>query len=58
LRFDARDLIDKYKDYTWAEDVRIDRVQICKMGARKTLNDDGEVVDEQYEVVAEKGIYE
>jgi activating signal cointegrator complex subunit 1 len=58
LRFDARDLIEKYKDYTWAEDVRIDRVQICKMGAKKILNAEGEVVDEKYEVIAEKGIFE
>jgi activating signal cointegrator complex subunit 1 len=62
MRFDARALIDKYKDFTWAEDVRIDRVQICKMGAKKIWSGEnegeGEVVDEQYEVVFEKGIFE
>ncbi|KAJ4297675.1 hypothetical protein N0V90_005569 [Kalmusia sp. IMI 367209] len=56
LRFDARDMIDRYKDIVWAEDVRIDRVQICKMGAKKILNDQGEVVAEEYEVVSEKVI--
>ncbi|KAF2036175.1 hypothetical protein EK21DRAFT_52937 [Setomelanomma holmii] len=62
MRFDARDLIEKYKDFTWAEDVRIDRVQICKMGAKNIWSGaregEGEVVDEKYEVVFEKGIFE
>jgi activating signal cointegrator complex subunit 1 len=56
LRFDARDLIERYKDVVWAENVRIDRVQICKMGAKKTLNGQGEVVAEEYEVVGENVI--
>ncbi|KZM18865.1 uncharacterized protein EKO05_0006465 [Ascochyta rabiei] len=55
MRFDASELIDMYKDFVWAEDVRIDRVQICKMGAQKIFREGGdEVVDERYEVVAEK----
>jgi activating signal cointegrator complex subunit 1 len=56
LRFDARDLIERYKDVVWAENVRIDRVQICKMGAKKILDGEGEVVAEEYEVVGEKVI--
>ncbi|PVI07143.1 hypothetical protein DM02DRAFT_609122 [Periconia macrospinosa] len=56
MRFDARDLMGKYGDFVWARDVHIDRVQICKMGAAKILDGDGEVVDEKYEVVAEKVI--
>jgi activating signal cointegrator complex subunit 1 len=62
MRFDAQDLIDKYKDFTWAEDVRIDRVQICKMGAKKIWSGGtegkGEVLDEKYEVVFEKSIFD
>ncbi|OAL56486.1 hypothetical protein IQ07DRAFT_9032 [Pyrenochaeta sp. DS3sAY3a] len=62
LRFDARNLIDQYKDCSWAEGVKIDRVQICKMGAKKIWSrgnaGEGEVVDEKYEVVAEKRIFE
>jgi len=62
MRFDARDLIEKYKDFTWAEGVRIDRIQICKMGAKRVWSGgkegEGEVIDEQYEVVFEKGIFE
>ncbi|KAI8935031.1 hypothetical protein NX059_008695 [Plenodomus lindquistii] len=61
LRFDARDLIQQYKDCTWATDVKIDRVCLCKMGARKVWSGGaegvGEVVDEVYEVVAEKKIF-
>jgi activating signal cointegrator complex subunit 1 len=62
MRFDASTLIDRYKDFTWAEDVRIDRVQICRMGAKKIWSGgsegEGEVVDEKYEVVFEKEIFE
>jgi activating signal cointegrator complex subunit 1 len=62
MRFDARSLIDEYKDFLWARDVKIDRVQICKMGAKKIWSSDvegeGRVVDERYEVVYEKGIDE
>ena len=60
--FDARTLIDLYQDFTWAKDVRIDRVQICKMGAKKVWSGgedgEGDVVDESYEDVYEKGIFE
>jgi activating signal cointegrator complex subunit 1 len=55
-RFDARDLIDKYQDFVWAEDISIDRLCICEMGAKKILNSEGEVVDEAYEVVATRSI--
>jgi activating signal cointegrator complex subunit 1 len=58
MKFDARTLIEQYKDFIWAEGVRVDRVCICKMGAKKLLDRVGEVVDEAYEVVAEKGIFE
>ncbi|KAJ4381086.1 hypothetical protein N0V86_003433 [Didymella sp. IMI 355093] len=55
MRFDASNLIEAYKEFIWAEDVRIDRVQICKMGAQKIVDEEtGEAVDERYEVVAEK----
>jgi activating signal cointegrator complex subunit 1 len=60
MRFDARSLIDEYKDFSWARDVKIDRVQICKMGAEKIwssgVEGEGEVVDERYEVICEKSI--
>ncbi|KAF2787802.1 hypothetical protein K505DRAFT_256911 [Melanomma pulvis-pyrius CBS 109.77] len=51
LKFDARELIAQYNDFVWAENVSIERVQICKMGAKKILNGDGDVVAEEYEEV-------
>jgi activating signal cointegrator complex subunit 1 len=57
MRFDARSLIERYKGFVWAEGVRVDRVYVCKMGAKKIFNQEGEVVDEVYEVVAQKGIF-
>ena len=61
MRFDARSLIEKYKGFIWAEGVRVDRVCICKMGAKKIwsggIEGEGEVVDEHYEVVCEKEIF-
>ncbi|KAI4910694.1 hypothetical protein J4E90_006949 [Alternaria incomplexa] len=61
MRFDARNLIEKYKGFVWAEGVRVDRVCICKMGAKKIWSGgakgQGEVMDERYEVVCEKEIF-
>lgn len=56
MRFDASGLVEDYAEMVWAKDVGIDRVQICRMGAKKVVGDDGEVVDEKYEVVFEKVI--
>lgn len=56
MHFDATETIEQYRDFVWANHVKVDRVQICKMGAKKILDDTGEVVDEKYEVVFEKEI--
>ena len=45
---DAMELIVKYAGFEWVKDVRIERVSVCKMGARKIMLE-GVVVDEQYE---------
>lgn len=62
LRFDATRLINEYKGFVWARDVRVDRVCICEMGAKKIWSGgregEGEVLDEQYTVVAERGMFE
>ncbi|USP81010.1 hypothetical protein yc1106_08284 [Curvularia clavata] len=62
MQFDTINLIEEYKDFVWARDVRVDRVCICEMGAKKiwsgTHEGEGEVLDEQYKVVAAKGIFE
>ena len=60
MRFDARGLITTFHNFVWAESIQIDRVHICKMGAKKIWSGvsegEGEVIDEQYEVVASKSI--
>ncbi|KAI0852094.1 kinase A anchor protein [Daldinia vernicosa] len=48
LTIDARDIIDRYDDYVWMKDVPVEKIAICKMGAKK--QEDG---DEAYEVEAE-----
>ncbi|KAI2634190.1 kinase A anchor protein [Hypomontagnella submonticulosa] len=45
---DARGILDRYEDFVWMEDVPVEKIAICKMGAKK--QDDG---DEAYEIEAE-----
>jgi len=40
LTFDASELLEDWEDFTWMEDVRIERLNICRMGAVK--GEDGE----------------
>jgi len=51
LTIDAEPILERYDDYIWAEDVGLEKVAICKMGARPI--EGGEEGDEEYEVVAE-----
>ncbi|KAK6496944.1 hypothetical protein TWF481_001925 [Arthrobotrys musiformis] len=58
VQFDATEVLEKYKDHVWARGVEIDRVQICKMGAKKgqeVVMDDGtiEVVGGGYESIVD-----
>jgi activating signal cointegrator complex subunit 1 len=48
LTIDARQILERYEDYMWMENVPVETIAICKMGAKKL--DDG---DEAYEVEAE-----
>ncbi|KAI0843453.1 kinase A anchor protein [Hypoxylon sp. FL0890] len=48
LTIDARGILDRYDDFVWMEDVPVEKIAICRMGAKK--QEDG---DEAYEVVAE-----
>ncbi|TAQ89070.1 hypothetical protein B7494_g2589 [Chlorociboria aeruginascens] len=48
LTIDARHILEKYKDFEWMRDVRVEKVAICKMGAKKL--EDGE---EEYVVEGE-----
>jgi activating signal cointegrator complex subunit 1 len=56
LKFDARRLLEEYKNFVWAEGVVLDRIAICEMGAKKLLGVDGEVVGEEYTEVASVGL--
>lgn len=60
MKVDARELVEEWKDFVWAEGVEVDRVCICKMGAKKVWSGGsegkGDVVDEVYEVVFERKI--
>ncbi|GAB1312957.1 A-kinase anchor protein 7-like phosphoesterase domain-containing protein [Madurella fahalii] len=51
LVFDATGFIERYEDVVWMEDVPIEKVAICKMGAKKVVVDG--VEDGAYEVEAE-----
>ncbi|KAM7208469.1 Protein kinase A anchor protein, nuclear localization signal domain containing protein [Naviculisporaceae sp. PSN 640] len=52
LTIDATGILDRFEDHVWMEDVKVEKIAICKMGARK-VEVDGVVVDEEYEVVGE-----
>jgi activating signal cointegrator complex subunit 1 len=49
LTLDARDIVSSYDDYVWLEDMPLDKVTLCRMGAKRIEGTD----DEAYEVVAE-----
>ena len=52
LKIDATAILEKYKDFIWAENVVLDRVAICEMGAKKIMNADGQVTGEEYTEIA------
>ncbi|KAF2724030.1 hypothetical protein K431DRAFT_282296 [Polychaeton citri CBS 116435] len=52
LKIDARGLLDQYRDFVWAQDIKLDRIAICEMGAKRRFDDAGNVVDEEYTEVA------
>ena len=52
LKIDARAILEKYQDFFWANDVVLDRIAICEMGAKKKFAEDGKLVAEEYTEVA------
>jgi activating signal cointegrator complex subunit 1 len=56
LNFDARPLLDEYRNFVWAEGVVLDRIAICEMGAKKRFDAEGNVVGEEYTEVASVGL--
>lgn len=55
LTIDSRAILDRYEDEVWMENVKLDKLAICKMGAKKIETPNGEE-DEEYEVAAEVAI--
>lgn len=52
LKIDATAILERFKDFVWAESFVLDRIAICEMGAKKITNDEGTVVAEEYTEVA------
>jgi activating signal cointegrator complex subunit 1 len=50
LTIDATELLEDYEDFEWMKDVRIEKVAICRMGAKKG---DGDTGEESYVVEGE-----
>ena len=49
LRIDAIEIVQEFNNYVWMENVRLDRISICEMGAKK-VEIGGNVVEEYLEV--------
>lgn len=52
VKFDARGLMERYREFEWVRDVRIEKVAVCEMGAKKVIDGKGVVVGEEYTEVA------
>jgi activating signal cointegrator complex subunit 1 len=50
LTIDATELLEAYEDFEWMKDVRVDKVAICRMGAKKG---EGRAGEESYIVEGE-----
>lgn len=44
LTIDATELLEDYEDFEWMKDVRVEKVAICRMGAKKGEGDAGEEI--------------
>lgn len=53
LEVNATALIERYDGYVWLADLPLDRLAICKMGAKAVPGAEGEEPDAAYEVEAE-----
>jgi activating signal cointegrator complex subunit 1 len=49
MTLDARAMLDAYDGFVWIEGVEVEKVTLCKMGAKKVEGDD----EERYEVIEE-----
>jgi len=54
MTIDAREVLERYAETVWMEDCGVERVAVCRMGARKIRDKDGrETGDEEYVVEGE-----
>lgn len=53
LTLDAREILERYSDVVWMEDVPVEKLAICRMGAVKLRDADGVETGEEYYVEAE-----
>jgi activating signal cointegrator complex subunit 1 len=57
-RLDATALLRECRDFEWCAEFAVEKVAVCRMGAREVRDDRGEVVDVTYEEVASKAMPE
>ena len=51
-KLDASALVEIFADFEWSKELLIEKIAICKMGAKKILGQYGDVVGEEYEEIA------
>lgn len=49
---DATAVLEAYKDYIWVDNIALDRIAVCEMGAKKIFDEDGIEVGAEYTEVA------
>ncbi|KAL9051076.1 MAG: hypothetical protein Q9162_006249 [Coniocarpon cinnabarinum] len=52
LLIDSTELIEQCEEFVWAEDVVLEKVTICQMGAKRIEDELGNLLDEQYTEIA------
>jgi activating signal cointegrator complex subunit 1 len=54
MTIDAREILERYSEISWMDDIRVEKVAICRMGARSVRDEDGnEIEDQEYVVEGE-----
>jgi len=51
-RLDASQILEQLKDFCWSSKFPVEKVTICKMGAKKTYDESGSLLREVYEEIA------
>lgn len=54
MSIDAREILERYSEVAWMEDTRLEKVAICRMGAKYVRDDDGNETEDQEYVVEEE----